>query len=127
MSVPFRKYSNFEKCKIARDKKSDVTLHILSFYGAPSLFCPASPWPLHSQNPGAAAAVQQGVARKFSRGGPSWAPGEGSPLTPAIFQFPGGGLPRFLVASMVKMKEFPPLPMPAYALYDTARNVYVST
>ena len=54
--MPFRKYSNFEKCKIAREKKSDVILHILSFYGAPSLFCPASPWPLHSQNPGAAAA-----------------------------------------------------------------------
>ena len=46
-----------KKCKIACEKKSDVILHILSLYGAPSLFCPASPWPLHSQNPGAAADV----------------------------------------------------------------------
>ena len=66
--------------------------------------------------------VDKGVGRNFSRGGLSGAPGEGSP---AIFQFPGGGgaQPQFLVASMVKMKEFsgqggpcPPLPMPAYAL-----------
>ena len=74
--------------------------------------------------------VTKGVGRNFSRGGLSGAPGEGSP---AIFQFPGGGAqPRFLVASMVKMKEFsgqggpwPPLPMPAYALdRDTiTRNV----
>ena len=45
----------------------------------------------------------KGVGRNFSRGGLSGAPGEGSP---AIFQFPGGAQPRFLGASMVKMKEF---------------------
>ena len=49
--------------------------------------------------------ASKGVARNFSRGGLSRAPGEGSP---AIFQFPGGGgaQPRFFVASMIKMKEF---------------------
>ena len=36
--MPFRNYSNFEKCKIAREKKSDVILLILSFYGAPHFF-----------------------------------------------------------------------------------------
>ena len=48
--------------------------------------------------------LSKGVGRNFSRGGLSGASGEGSP---AIFQFPGGGAqPRFLVTSMVKMKEF---------------------
>ena len=73
----------------------------------------------------------KGVARNFSRGGLSGAPGEGSP---AIFQFPGGAQPRFLVASMVKMKEFsgqggghgPPLPMPAYALVYNPNDIHVS-
>ena len=49
----------FEKCKIARETKSDVILHILSLYNAPSLFCLVSPWPYHSRNPGAAVACTE--------------------------------------------------------------------
>ena len=60
----------------------------------------------------------KGVGRNFSRGGLSGAPGEGSQ---PFFNFQGGAQPRFLVASMVKIKEFhgeggiAPLPVPAYA------------
>ena len=65
----------------------------------------------------------QGVGRNFSKGGLSGASGE----DPALFQFPGGSQPRFLAASMVKIKEFSgqggmaPLPMPAYDLGHTSK------
>ena len=39
----------------------------------------------------------------FYRGGHSGNPGEGSAV---IFEFPGGDQPQFMVASMVKIKEF---------------------
>ena len=58
--MPFQNSLIFEKKKmqIAREKRSGVILHMLSFYVAPSLFWPASTWPAHSGNPGAAAAAE---------------------------------------------------------------------
>ena len=67
----------------------------------------------------------KGVGRNFSMGGLSGAP---------FLNFQGGAQPRFLVASMVKMKEFSgqgvvmaPLPMPAYALAKRRKFVKLFT